>query len=102
MRHAHAHPPTTTPIRLAPYAHAHYLSNKSNHVRALPLDRTARSAAENASHHNELPPILNTFIRPALVRRGVAGDDSWGSRPHDEFRIPAGELQFKFAFQGIK
>ncbi|MFZ1382881.1 MAG: glycoside hydrolase family 2 TIM barrel-domain containing protein [Scrofimicrobium sp.] len=57
---------------------------------------------ENASHHNELPPILNTFICPALVRRGVAGDDSWGSRPHDEFRIPAGELQFKFAFQGIK
>ncbi|WRS29876.1 glycoside hydrolase family 2 TIM barrel-domain containing protein [Actinomycetaceae bacterium MB13-C1-2] len=57
---------------------------------------------ENASHHNELPPILNTFIRPALVRRGVAGDDSWGARPHEEFRIPAGELQFKFAFQGIK
>ncbi len=56
---------------------------------------------ESAAHHNELPPIHNTFIRPALVRRGVAGDNTWGARPHEEFLIPAEKMVFKFSFQGI-
>ena len=57
---------------------------------------------ENAAHHYELPPIHNTFIRPSLVRRGVAGDDTWGARPHPEFLIPAeNRLVFHFAFQGL-
>lgn len=56
---------------------------------------------ESAAHHNELPPVSNTFIRPALARRGVAGDDTWGARPHAEFLIPAQNLVFKFAFQGL-
>ncbi len=56
---------------------------------------------ENAAHPNELPPILNTYIRPALARRGVAGDDTWGARPHDEYLLPAGQLVFRFGFQGV-
>ena len=56
---------------------------------------------ENAAHHNELPPIINTFIRPALVRRGVAGDDTWGARPHAEYLIPAKPMVFRFSFQGV-
>ena len=56
---------------------------------------------ENAAYHNELPPILNTFIRPALARRGVAGDDTWGSRPHKEYLIPAEPMTFRFSFQGV-
>ena len=51
---------------------------------------------------NELPPIHRTVLRPALMRRGVAGDDSWGSRPHPEYRLPvAHELTFRFGFRGL-
>ncbi len=58
---------------------------------------------ENAAHHVELPPSHHTVLRPALMRRGVGGDDSWGARTHPEYLLPAGqELTFRFAFQGIR
>lgn len=58
---------------------------------------------ENARHPNELPPIQHTVLRPALMRRGVGGDDSWGAMTHPEFRVPQGnDLVFRFAFQGVR
>jgi beta-galactosidase len=57
---------------------------------------------ENAQHPNELPPIHRTVLRPALRRRGVGGDDSWGAREHPEYRIPSGDtLVFRFGIEGI-
>jgi len=56
---------------------------------------------ESALHPNELPPIHRTILRPALMRRGVAGDDSWGARPLAEHLLPTGDLEFRFAFRGI-
>lgn len=57
---------------------------------------------ESAAHHHELPPIHNTFIRPAGARRGVAGDDTWGARPHPEYLVQAEpELVFEFGFRGV-
>ena len=57
---------------------------------------------ENAQHPNELPPVNRTVLRPALQRRGVAGDDSWGSRTHPEFRLATEEpLVFRFGLQGV-
>ena len=57
---------------------------------------------ENAQHPNELPPVNRTVLRPALQRRGVAGDDSWGARTHPEFRLAADEpLVFRFGLQGF-
>ncbi|RRD30790.1 glycoside hydrolase family 2 TIM barrel-domain containing protein [Actinomyces bowdenii] len=56
---------------------------------------------ENAAHAFELPPSERTVIRPALMRRGVAGDDSWGARPHPEFRLPAGRLELRYSFRGL-
>lgn len=57
---------------------------------------------ENARHPNELPPIQRTILRPALMRRGVGGDDSWGAQTHPEYRLPRDqELVFRFAFQGL-
>lgn len=57
---------------------------------------------ENALHHTELPPVHRTIARPALMRRGVAGDDAWGSRTHPEFRLPVNKrLIFEFSFIGI-
>ena len=56
---------------------------------------------ENARHPVELPPIEYTVLRPALMRRGVGGDDSWGARTHPEYLLPRGELEFRFGFQGL-
>ena len=57
---------------------------------------------ENAEHVHELPPIHRTVLRPALQRRGVAGDDSWGARTLPEYRIARDErLVFRFGMQGL-
>lgn len=56
---------------------------------------------ENARHPNELPPIHHTVLRPAFMRRGVGGDNSWGARTHPEYLVPGGELTFTFGFQGV-
>ncbi|MWV58983.1 glycoside hydrolase family 2 TIM barrel-domain containing protein [Rathayibacter sp. VKM Ac-2754] len=58
---------------------------------------------ENAQHPNELPPVQRTVLRPALRRRGVAGDDSWGARPHPEYLVRPrdGRLVFRFGLAGV-
>ena len=56
---------------------------------------------ENAAHPTDLPPVRHTVLRPALMRRGVGGDNSWGAMTHPEYRLPAGDLVFRFSFGGI-
>ena len=57
---------------------------------------------ENALHANELPEPHYTIVRAALAQMGVGGDDSWGSRPHPEFLLPADrDLELCFRFRGI-
>jgi beta-galactosidase len=57
---------------------------------------------EAAAHPNELPPSHRTVLRPALMRRGVGGDDSWGARTLPAYRLPrAGVLRFTFTFTGV-
>lgn len=57
---------------------------------------------ENAAHVHELPPIHYTVVRAALAQMGVGGDDTWGSKVHDEYRLPAGKrLEFTCCFKGI-
>lgn len=56
---------------------------------------------ENARHPVDLPPIQHTVLRPALMRRGVGGDDSWGARTLSQYLLPAGELVFRFGFSGV-
>jgi beta-galactosidase len=56
---------------------------------------------ENARHSYELPPIHNTVVRCIMQQVGVAGDDSWGALPHDEYLIDVSKpLRFEFAFEG--
>lgn len=57
---------------------------------------------ENAMHHYELPPVYYTIVRVAMKQMGIAGDDSWGSKPHPEYYIDMDEkLSFSFKFKGI-
>jgi beta-galactosidase len=57
---------------------------------------------EAAEHPSALPPITRTVLRPALMRRGVGGDDSWGARTLPEYHLPvSGALQFRFGLTGV-
>ncbi len=57
---------------------------------------------ENARHAFELPQVHYTVIRAAKQQMGVAGDNSWGARPHPEHLIDvSGRVEFAFRFRGI-
>ena len=57
---------------------------------------------ENAMHVYELPPIYYTVVRVALMQMGVAGDDSWGARTHDEYLLDVSKkLTLSFDFKGL-
>ncbi|MDY2627277.1 MAG: glycoside hydrolase family 2 TIM barrel-domain containing protein [Lachnospiraceae bacterium] len=57
---------------------------------------------ENAAHPYELPPVHYTVIRVAKQQMGIAGDDSWGARTHEEYLIDISrKLEFTFSFKGI-
>ena len=56
---------------------------------------------ENALHPQELPAPVRTILRPALMRRGVGGDNSWGARTHPEFELPTGGVDFRYEFRGV-
>lgn len=57
---------------------------------------------ENASHEYELPEIHHTTVRVNYMQMGVAGDNSWGALPHEEYIIPADKpINFHFSFKGI-
>lgn len=44
---------------------------------------------ENAKHAFELPQVHYTVVRAALGQMGIAGDDSWGARTHEEYLLNA-------------
>lgn len=56
---------------------------------------------ENAMHPYELPEIHYTVVRIGR-QMGIAGDDSWGSRTHEEYLLDAsGRMELEFTFKGI-
>ena len=56
---------------------------------------------ENAMHAYELPPVHYTVARIALKQMGVAGDDSWGARTHEEYLLDASnKFVLSFDFKG--
>lgn len=57
---------------------------------------------ENATHAYELPPVHSTVVRIAKQQMGIAGDDSWGARTHDQYLINIDKpLEFMFRFRGL-
>lgn len=57
---------------------------------------------ENAAHAFELPPVHYTVLRLAKAQLGIGGDDSWGARTHDEYRIDCSKkITFTCRFRGI-
>ena len=57
---------------------------------------------ENAAHPYELPEIHYTVVRVAMQQMGIAGDNSWGAKTHEEYLLPKGKnMSFTFCFRGI-
>lgn len=54
-----------------------------------------------ATHTNELPPVINTYVRVGH-QMGIAGDDTWGALTHPEFMIDNSKpIELTFSFKGI-
>ena len=52
---------------------------------------------ENARHIYELPRHNYSVVKLAKKQMGIAGDDSWGSRPHPEYIIESDkDISFSF------
>lgn len=56
---------------------------------------------EAARHPWELPVTGRTVLRASLMRRGVAGDDSWGARPQPGYRLPSSPLELEVTLRGV-
>ncbi|MCL1863140.1 MAG: DUF4981 domain-containing protein [Defluviitaleaceae bacterium] len=57
---------------------------------------------ENAMHDYELPQVHYTVVRVNMMQMGIAGDQSWGARTHDEYLLPTDKkLNFSFTFKGM-
>jgi len=64
-------------------------------LRYLPME------IENAAHVEELPEPYQTVVRISAKQMGIAGDNTWGAKTHEEFLLPKGEkMHFTFSFKG--
>ena len=55
---------------------------------------------ENARHHDELPEAYQTVLCINEKQMGVAGDDTWGAKTHEEFLLDKNKRHLHFAFKG--
>ena len=62
-------------------------------VNALPF---TTADLEGPAHPYELTPRSSTTLNLDLKQLGVGGDNSWGARPHEEYRLPAAPYEYSF------
>ncbi|PLX01868.1 MAG: beta-galactosidase, partial [Marinilabiliales bacterium] len=51
----------------------------------------------NHKHTNDINPDNKTYLHLDMAQMGVGGDNSWGARPHEQYRIPVKEYEFSFS-----
>lgn len=56
---------------------------------------------EAAGHTWQLPPKDKTVLRLLAWECGVAGDDTWGARPHQEYRMEDEPLHMAFTVSAV-
>ena len=56
---------------------------------------------EKAAHTNELPARDFVTVNLDYKQMGVAGDNSWGARPHKQYTLPATAHSYSFRLRGI-
>jgi hypothetical protein len=55
-----------------------------------------QGSKKNYRHTNDISPRDEIFLTIDLKQMGVAGDNSWGARPHPQYQLPADDYQFRF------
>lgn len=56
---------------------------------------------ESARHQYELPLPYQSVVRVNKIQMGIAGDNTWGAKTHDEYLLSNNEhYQFTFSFVG--
>ncbi|MHC4266176.1 MAG: beta-galactosidase, LacZ type [Planctomycetota bacterium] len=58
-------------------------------------------ALEKAEHIHELPRGKTVTLNIDYQQMGVGGDDSWGARTHEEFRLPAMKYSYSFRLKAL-
>lgn len=57
---------------------------------------------EQASHHYKLPKSTYTALNINKIQMGVGGDDSWGSKTHEEYLVSGKEkIEFEYIIEII-
>ncbi|MBQ47580.1 MAG: beta-galactosidase [Zetaproteobacteria bacterium] len=51
---------------------------------------------EAAGHEHELPSGDSQFLHIDMGQMGLGGDDSWGTLPHEKYRLPWGQYRYRF------
>jgi len=57
---------------------------------------------EDSMHTYELDRADHLVVNLDYRQMGVGGDNSWGARPHEKYRLPARPYSYSFVLKGIK
>ncbi|PID92832.1 MAG: beta-galactosidase [Bacteroidetes bacterium] len=70
---------------------------------ALPYDTYQMDGITRANygHPSDLIKKGPTYLHVDKKQMGVGGDNSWGAMPHDPYRIPSQEMEFRFFVKPI-
>jgi beta-galactosidase len=58
-------------------------------------------ALEKSEHNNELPRGRTVTLNIDHQQMGVGGDNSWGARTHEEYRLPAKKYDYSFRLKAL-
>ena len=53
-------------------------------------------------HSSDITPRNEIVLSIDLTQRGVGGDNSWGAKPHRQYRLEAGEYKYGFIIKALK
>lgn len=66
-----------------------------------PIEDFDQETHADFRHINDIVKRDGVFVTTDLKMMGVAGDNSWGARPYEEYTLPAKGYSFKFTIEPI-
>jgi len=72
------------------------ISFSALHIPMPMLDQLTRP---NYKHTIDVKQTSETYLHIDMKQMGVAGDNSWGARPHEPYQISPEEYEFKFTIK---
>ncbi|MCZ4695552.1 DUF4981 domain-containing protein [Ancylomarina euxinus] len=66
-----------------------------------PLEDFDQLTHKDFRHTNDIVKKDGVFINLDFKMMGVAGDNSWGARPYEQYAVPAQDYEFKFSLEPI-